>query len=109
MEDAWLEWEKKYRNRNIINLSNNNMQSNSKKYSLNKTDSYKLGRLGLIMLGSTVLTYVSSIYMDINFAIPMRNGQILNITPVLIPIITLLIDTCRKFLNNYQESATIEG
>lgn len=81
------------------------MKSNSKKYQLNKTDLYKLGRLGLIMVASTIVTYLGSIYMDINFSIPTGNGQILNLTPVLIPMITLGLDMARKFLNNYQEIA----
>lgn len=83
------------------------MKSTSKKYSLNKTDLYKLGRLFLIMMAGTVITYIGNIYMDINFVLPLGGSGELNFTPILIPIITLGIDTARKFLNNYQASIEV--
>lgn len=87
----------------------NNQVSTSAKYELNKTDLYKIGRGFLIVMGGTALTYFSAIILQVNWAIPMGNGQVLNITPVLIPIFSLLIDTARKFLNNYQSEVDISA
>lgn len=75
--------------------------SSSPKYSLNTTDLWKIGRGLLIVLGGTALTYFSSIILEINWIIPI-GGQYLNVTPMLIPMFSLLIDTARKYLTNYQ-------
>lgn len=102
---SWEAW--KIKKENYKHYKNNNMNSTSPKYSLDKTDLYKLGRLFLVMMAGTVITYVSSIYMNINFVIPV-GGSMLNLTPLLIPIISLGIDTARKFLNNYAEANSID-
>ena len=80
----------------------NTQISSSAKYSLNKTDLWKIGRGFLIVMAGTALTYFSAIILQVNWVLPLGGGQVLNITPVLIPIFSLLIDTARKFLTNYQ-------
>ena len=75
--------------------------SSSKQFQLNKTDLWKIGRGFLIVLGGTTLTYVSSIVFQVNWVIPI-GGASLNVTPMLIPIFSLLIDAARKWLTNYE-------
>lgn len=80
----------------------NTQISSSKRFQLNKTDLWKIGRGFLIVMAGTALTYFSAIVLKINWVIPVGNEQFLNLTPLAIPLFSLVIDTVRKFLNNYQ-------
>jgi hypothetical protein len=78
------------------------MENSSSKYTLNKTDLWKIGRGLLVTVVATILTYIASIYANVNYTITVGQGQVLNLTPFLIPIIGAGLELARRWLTNYQ-------
>ena len=71
----------------------------SQQYSLNKTDLAKIGKGALIAVGGALLTYLTAIVSDINFTINYQDTA-LNLTPFVSAILSILINTGWKFIEN---------
>lgn len=77
------------------------MENTSSKYSLNKTDLYKVLRGGLVTVAGTALAYFASIYMQIDWTVHY-GSLVLNLNAFLIPLFGALIELARRFLSEYK-------
>jgi hypothetical protein len=73
----------------------------SEKYALNLTDLWKITRGALIVLGGALVTYISSIYMNVNYTVHLH-GLIVDTSPIATVFIGSLLEAGRRYLTNYQ-------
>lgn len=78
------------------------MQNTSEKYQLNKVDLYKILRGAGITLAGAILTYVGSIYLNVDYSFTM-DGKVIDLTPVAIAIIGALLEAGRRAITNFQQ------
>lgn len=78
------------------------MDNTSKKYELNKVDLYKIIRGAAITLAGAILTYIGSIYLNIDYSFTL-DGKVVDLTPVAIAIIGALLEAGRRAITNFQK------
>jgi hypothetical protein len=74
--------------------------SNSVKYQLNAVDAWKIFRGFLVVLGGAVLTYASTIYLNIDYSF-MVNGKVIDLAPLMVPVLGSAIELARRYITNY--------
>lgn len=74
----------------------------SPKYSLNGTDMYKTLRGAAIIALSVIITKVTEVYADMNFAITLGD-KVVDITQYAIVVIATLLELGRRFVADNQE------
>ena len=79
------------------------MENNSTKYQLNAVDAWKIFRGFLVVLGGVVLTYASTIYLNIDYSF-MVNGKVIDLAPLMVPIMGSLIEIGRRWITNYNSN-----
>lgn len=78
------------------------MENTSAKYQLNKTDLWKITRGFLVVLGGAVLTYASTIYLNIDYSF-IANGKVIDLAPLMVPVLGSLIEMGRRWITNYSK------
>jgi len=79
------------------------MENNSVKYQLNKTDLWKIFRGFLVVLGGAILTYLSTIYLNIDYSFT-ANGKVIDLAPLMVPVLGSLIEIGRRWITNYNSN-----
>jgi hypothetical protein len=76
------------------------MPNTSPKYTLNLIDIWKIFRGLLVLLFGAALTYLSQVYMNIDYSF-MANGHAYDLTPIATVALGSVIETGRRWLTDH--------
>lgn len=76
------------------------MENTSKRLQLNSTDLRKTGRGLLVTLIGAALTYVGSIYLQIDYTASISGTEV-NLTPIAVAVIGAALELGRRWLTDY--------
>lgn len=78
------------------------MQNTSEKYKLNKVDIYKILRGASITLLGAVITYIGSIYLNVDYTVTISDKAV-DLSPIAIAVIGALLEAGRRAVTNFSK------